>query len=395
MRAVAKGVRRTTSRWGSRLEPFTHVDLQLAEGRNLDVITQAETIDPFSAALGADYERYTAGTVMLETADRLVAEERQPSVQQFLLLVGGLRAMTSAEHRPGQVLDSYLLRSLAVAGYAPSFDALRPLRRRGTAPLVQPVGRRRALRRLPGARLGRPGRRDGRRAGRAAGRRLAGRRRRPTRGTCEEASGLVAAYLALAPRARPALAGVRRAVAAPGAARARERRPARTQVVEGVVEARPARRAKSSRSAVDQSAEDRVEPAVRRRCARRLDGGLVAARRCRCEQTPPRRSLGSLAFARPGRRRSSGLHLPGDRRGVQAERLGEACRAAAGPRRASQAEDAVRRTGRSSTSPDDVVHVDRAGVRRSSSQQLLLDVVVVMAPPSRPARLQAVIEVGA
>ena len=37
VRAVAKGVRRTTSRFGSRLEPFTHVDLQLAEGRNLDV----------------------------------------------------------------------------------------------------------------------------------------------------------------------------------------------------------------------------------------------------------------------------------------------------------------------------------------------------------------------
>ncbi len=122
VRAVAKGVRKTTSRWGSRLEPFTHVDLQLAEGRNLDVVTQAETIDPFAAGLGRDYARYTAGSVMLETADRLVTEERQPSVQQFLLLVGGLRAMTAGEHQPGQVLDSYLLRSLAVSGYAPSFD---------------------------------------------------------------------------------------------------------------------------------------------------------------------------------------------------------------------------------------------------------------------------------
>ena len=60
------------SRWGSRLEPFTHVDLQLAEGRNLDTITQAETLTPFSGEIGLDYERYTAGTVMLETADRLV-----------------------------------------------------------------------------------------------------------------------------------------------------------------------------------------------------------------------------------------------------------------------------------------------------------------------------------
>jgi DNA repair protein RecO (recombination protein O) len=123
VRAVAKGVRRTSSRFGSRLEPFTHVDLQLAEGRNLDTITQAETKSAFSSALGADYERYTAGTAMLETAERLVSEEKQPSLQQFLLLVGGLRAMAAGDHRPGQILDSYLLRSLAVAGYAPSFDA--------------------------------------------------------------------------------------------------------------------------------------------------------------------------------------------------------------------------------------------------------------------------------
>jgi DNA repair protein RecO (recombination protein O) len=122
VRAVAKGVRRTTSRWGSRLEPFNHVDLQLAEGRSLDVITQAETIEPFHSRLGLDYDRYTSGTAMLETAERLVTEEKEPSVQQFLLLVGGLRAMAAGEHGAGQVLDSYLLRSLAVAGYAPSFD---------------------------------------------------------------------------------------------------------------------------------------------------------------------------------------------------------------------------------------------------------------------------------
>ncbi|MEJ7832749.1 MAG: DNA repair protein RecO [Nocardioides sp.] len=122
VRAVAKGVRRTTSKFGSRLEPFTHVDLQLAVGRNLDVITQAETRSAFSAELGYDYARYTAGTAMLETASMLVPEEKEPALQHFLLLVGGLRAMTGGEHRPGQVLDAYLLRSLSVAGYAPSFD---------------------------------------------------------------------------------------------------------------------------------------------------------------------------------------------------------------------------------------------------------------------------------
>ncbi len=122
VRAVARGVRRTTSRFGSRLEPFTHVDLQLADGRNLDTITQAETLTPFASGLGADYERYTAGTVMLETAERLVTEEKEPATQHFLLLVGGLRAMMAGDKGPGQVLDSYLLRSLSVAGYAPSFD---------------------------------------------------------------------------------------------------------------------------------------------------------------------------------------------------------------------------------------------------------------------------------
>ncbi len=122
VRAVARGVRRTSSRWGSRLEPFTHVDLMIAEGRTLDVVTQAETLTPFSAELGGDYERYTAGTAMLETAERLVVEDKEPATQQFLLLVGGLRAMAGGQLPAGQVLDSFLLRSLSVAGYAPSFD---------------------------------------------------------------------------------------------------------------------------------------------------------------------------------------------------------------------------------------------------------------------------------
>ncbi len=122
VRAVAKGVRRTSSRFGSRLEPFTHVDLQLAEGRSLDVVTQAETLAPFAARVGADYERYTAGTVMLETAERLVVEDKEPALQQFLLLVGALRAMCDTGRAPGLVLDSFLLRSMAVSGYAPSFD---------------------------------------------------------------------------------------------------------------------------------------------------------------------------------------------------------------------------------------------------------------------------------
>ena len=89
VRAVAKGVRRTKSRFGARLEPFTHVDLMLYPGRSLDVITQAEVIRPYGAPLTADYPRYTAGVAMLETAERFTPEDKEPSLRQFLLLVGG------------------------------------------------------------------------------------------------------------------------------------------------------------------------------------------------------------------------------------------------------------------------------------------------------------------
>ena len=71
VRTVGKGVRRTKSRFGARLEPFSHVDLQCYVGRNLDTVTQVESIDAFGSALAADYGRYTAGTAMLETAERL------------------------------------------------------------------------------------------------------------------------------------------------------------------------------------------------------------------------------------------------------------------------------------------------------------------------------------
>jgi DNA repair protein RecO (recombination protein O) len=121
VRAVAKGVRRTTSKFGARLEPFSHVDAQFYTGRSLDIVTQVETLAPYGERIAADYASYTAGTAMLETAERLTAQEKEPAVQQFLLLVGGLRALAGAEHDPSLVLDAFLLRSLAIAGYAASF----------------------------------------------------------------------------------------------------------------------------------------------------------------------------------------------------------------------------------------------------------------------------------
>jgi DNA repair protein RecO (recombination protein O) len=122
IRAVAKGVRRTKSRFGARLEPFTHVDLMLHVGRSLDVITQAEVIRPYGEPLTGDYPRYTAGVAMLETAERFTPVEKEPALRQLLLLIGGLRALGAGEHHPGLVLDAFLLRSLAVAGYAPALQ---------------------------------------------------------------------------------------------------------------------------------------------------------------------------------------------------------------------------------------------------------------------------------
>jgi DNA repair protein RecO (recombination protein O) len=122
IRAVAKGVRRTKSRFGARLEPFTHVDLLLYTGRSLDVITQAETVRSYGPAIAGDYPRYTTGIAMLETAERFTAVEKEPALRQFLLLVGGLRTLVDHGHEPRLVLDAYLLRSLAVAGYAPALD---------------------------------------------------------------------------------------------------------------------------------------------------------------------------------------------------------------------------------------------------------------------------------
>ena len=122
IRAVAKGVRRTKSRFGARLEPFTHVDLMLHPGRSLDIITQAEVIRPYGEPLAGDYPRYTAGVAMLETAERFTPVEKEPALRQLLLLIGGLRALGGAEHDPRLVLDAFLLRSLAVAGYAPALQ---------------------------------------------------------------------------------------------------------------------------------------------------------------------------------------------------------------------------------------------------------------------------------
>lgn len=121
VRAVAKGVRRTTSRFGSRLEPFNVSDLQLVHGRNLDIVSQAVGQKGWASPIAADYAKFTAAAAMVEAAERITTDDDGDSPQHYLLLSGALSALARGLHEPSAILDSYLLRAVSVAGWAPSF----------------------------------------------------------------------------------------------------------------------------------------------------------------------------------------------------------------------------------------------------------------------------------
>jgi DNA repair protein RecO (recombination protein O) len=121
VRAVAKGIRKTKSRFGGRLEPFTHVDLILYRGRELDIVTQAQILATYPQ-IRRDYARFAAGEVMLEAVDRVV-QERERSVRTFMLLLGALRALNLPDEDPATVADSFLLRLASLAGFRPALGA--------------------------------------------------------------------------------------------------------------------------------------------------------------------------------------------------------------------------------------------------------------------------------
>lgn len=119
LRTVAKGVRRTTSRFGGRLEPFTHVDLVLYEGRELDTITQVSVIEAFPR-LRSDLDRVLAAGSMVEVIDAVTTED-ESSVRAFLLLQRGLRALEAGPRHPDMVA-AFLLKTADVVGLAPALD---------------------------------------------------------------------------------------------------------------------------------------------------------------------------------------------------------------------------------------------------------------------------------
>jgi DNA repair protein RecO (recombination protein O) len=129
VRAVGKGVRRTTSKFGARLEPGSHIDVQLhsrhdpndvlVPHRGLDIVTQTESLGAFGAQLANDYPRWTAASAICETAERLT-EEGEPALRHYLLVVGALRALAEREHDASLVLDAFLIRAMSVAGWEPA-----------------------------------------------------------------------------------------------------------------------------------------------------------------------------------------------------------------------------------------------------------------------------------
>jgi DNA repair protein RecO (recombination protein O) len=122
VRGVAKGIRKTTSRFGGRLEPFTHVNLMLYRGRGaLDTITQADIIATHRN-IRDDLALFAAGETMLEAVDK-VAEEHERNVRLALLLLSGLRSLDARPADPASVSESFVLKLLSLSGFHPALTA--------------------------------------------------------------------------------------------------------------------------------------------------------------------------------------------------------------------------------------------------------------------------------
>lgn len=115
IRAVAKGIRKTKSRFGARLEPFTRVDLIVYRGRDLDTITQAEILASFDA-IRTDYRRLTAAAALAEMVEKITAE-RERAFSTYSLLLTGLEALQS--DKGTTVVPAFLIKLLSISGYHP------------------------------------------------------------------------------------------------------------------------------------------------------------------------------------------------------------------------------------------------------------------------------------
>lgn len=122
VRAVAKGARKTTSRFGSRLEPFTVVDLLLAHGRTLEIVTEAEAAVRHDG-LRADYDRLRAAAVLADFLDK-ASVECQADSQLFPLATAALDALEMADVSTLPALvAAFMVKGMAMQGYRPQFSS--------------------------------------------------------------------------------------------------------------------------------------------------------------------------------------------------------------------------------------------------------------------------------
>lgn len=115
MGAIAKGARRQQSRLGPALQIYHRLDLQLATGHNLDVITQAVSLP--GPRMPADIEWTARAGVVCELADR-VAEERHPVPDVFEMTRDGLWEV-ALESAPRRATARFLMEALLRLGYGP------------------------------------------------------------------------------------------------------------------------------------------------------------------------------------------------------------------------------------------------------------------------------------
>jgi DNA repair protein RecO (recombination protein O) len=119
VRAVAKGVRKTRSKFGSRLEPLSHVAMQIHEGRGeLHLITQVETVDHFRP-IREDLDRLAKAVSMLEAVDQ-VALPGEPAPELYRMLLGALR--TLAANDTPLVSAGFFLKLLMLEGAGPQVE---------------------------------------------------------------------------------------------------------------------------------------------------------------------------------------------------------------------------------------------------------------------------------
>jgi DNA repair protein RecO (recombination protein O) len=117
MRAVAKGARKVTSRKAGHLEPFTHVKLQLARGRNMFIVTQADTIDAY-IPLRETLEMTGTASYVVELLDRFVYEDEGANPTLFRLLVDTLKRLATGEDT-WLAVRYYEMRLLDFLGFRP------------------------------------------------------------------------------------------------------------------------------------------------------------------------------------------------------------------------------------------------------------------------------------